>query len=104
MAAEGTVRSAFRLTCSALSMNWRMGMVVEERLTLARRLPTRTGSNASSTSSSSATSTASLAARSALPDAHSNALSQRRHTNRARDSKYKLERRLEALLQAQQRA
>ncbi|CDR48264.1 RHTO0S16e04830g1_1 [Rhodotorula toruloides] len=64
----------------------------------------RNGSNASSTSSSSATSTASLAARSALPDAHPNAFSQRRHTNRARDSKYKLERRLEALLQAQQRA
>uniref|UniRef100_A0A0K3CKM7 FGENESH: predicted gene_7.7 protein n=1 Tax=Rhodotorula toruloides TaxID=5286 RepID=A0A0K3CKM7_RHOTO len=58
------------------------------------------GSNASSTSSSSATSTASLAARSALPNAHSNALSQRRHTNRARNSKYKLERRLEALPQA----
>ncbi|BGO97452.1 hypothetical protein JCM10021v2_001102 [Rhodotorula toruloides] len=60
----------------------------------------RNGSNASSTSSSSATSTASLAARSALPNAHSNALSQRRHTNRARNSKYKLERRLEALPQA----
>ncbi|BGP34320.1 hypothetical protein JCM10296v2_006135 [Rhodotorula toruloides] len=64
----------------------------------------RNGSNASSTSSSSATSTATLAARTAVPDAHSKALPQRRHTHRALDSKYKLERRLEALLQAQQRA
>jgi hypothetical protein len=75
-----------------------------ESSSLTRRLATRAGSNASSTSSSSAISTASLAARSALPNAHSNALPQGRHTKRARDSKYKLERRLEALLQAQQRA
>ncbi|BGP26676.1 hypothetical protein JCM10295v2_005629 [Rhodotorula toruloides] len=64
----------------------------------------RNGSNNASTSSSSATSTASLAARSALSKTHSNTLSQRRHTNRALDSKYKLEKRLEALVQAQQRA